>query len=450
MNRRLLCLCSALLLCSCHVKNRQYNMAPSSLVVLPPAASPPPTTTVGNCDPAKSGCLAFIEFDDMGEYWQGHEPGQLTNAIKLIQIAKKESQTPIIITFVHGWKNNAALKNDNVHGFEGVLQFIRDMYHLPVVGIYIGWRGDLISKYWPIRRQLSYFNREGAAIRIPGASMTEAFTRIMIEGHKDSPGARVIMVGHSFGGLVLERALTQALTDFVIRSGGNLAAHRDEDAREARTWADLVVFVNSAAAASEGKQMLNLLKDSIASYTTRTTRAQDLLHRGQERPLLVSVSSIGDAATRFALPIGHGPSYLNRVANGSWRTYTSPEPPGVPSESSFYLSTTAHMQALQSHDIVEVRSTVHPTLPATCPAPFSDPFPVTSGEHYQVCEKPGRWNTTPYFAMEMPVTIVPDHGGIFNENFVTLLLQFLPSVTEMRTPGLAPQLRSTPRIPAAP
>src|SRR5258708_29759466 len=50
------------------------------------------------------------------------------------------------------------------------------------------------------------------------------------------------MVGHSFGGLILERALTQAMTDFVLRRGSGDGA-----------WADLIVFVNSAAAASEGR-----------------------------------------------------------------------------------------------------------------------------------------------------------------------------------------------------
>ena len=48
-----------------------------------------------------------------------------------------------------------------------------------------------------------------------------------------------------------------------------------------------------------------------------------------------------------------------------------------------------------------------------------------------VCQKPGRTNDTAYWAMQMPATIVPDHGGIFNENFIGLLNLFLPSYQDM-------------------
>jgi hypothetical protein len=434
MNCILLVTFSSLLLSSCHVKNQLYNRTPKSII------SVPHSEDGKDCDLKTTACLAFIEFDDMGEFWERDkspgEPLQLTAALDLMRRAKKaDTQAPIIVTFTHGWKNNAGLQNANVAGFEGVLQYIRDKYKRPVVGIYIGWRGDLISKYWPISRQLTYFNREGAAIRIPGASMTEAFTRIMIEAHHNSPGTQLIMVGHSFGGLVLERALTQAVTAYVIRGTGTGTVNRQHDAEESRIWADLVVFVNSAAAASEGKQLLNFLKERAASYTSKIYGAADEYKRTQERPLLVSISSIGDSATRFLLPIGHGPSYINRALNGSWRTYAPADPPEVTSQSSYYLSTTAHMPVLQSHVIVEIKKG-GPV--SDCPAPYATPFPVTTGQTYQVCEKPKRWNDTPYWAMEMPTTIVPDHNGIFNENFIALLTQFLPSKEEMDDERLRP------------
>lgn len=40
--------------------------------------------------------------------------------------------------------------------------------------------------------------------------------------------------------------------------------------------------------------------------------------------------------------------------------------------------------------------------------------------------------------MQMPTTIVPDHSGIFNENFIRLLEQFMPSQEEMKDPALRP------------
>jgi hypothetical protein len=389
--------------------------------------------------------MAFVEFDEQGEYW---DPKQAEDAIDLIKRAKAINDHSIVITFLHGWKNNAndqsGDQNHNVTGFEGVLEYLatKEYPGFPVVGVYMGWRGDLIPDHWPLRRQLSYFNREAAAIRIPGASMTSFLTRVMIDAHAHTSGQQsltsLILVGHSFGGLALERALTQAMTDFVVRRTG--AADGEDGA-----WANLVVLVNSAAAASEGKQMLDFLKSRQAVYTTPD--AQDTRRRTAERPLFLSISSLGDAATRFAMPIGHGLPFLERKIQGSWRDYQDSDPRLPKAQSAYYLSTTAHMEALQSHLIVDTTSKQDVARCLMDPENsnsainFGAPFASQQGPLYQICEKPNRWNDTPYWAMEMPASIVPDHGHIFNTNFVNLLRTFFPSQAEMNDPGVRPRLQ---------
>jgi hypothetical protein len=477
MSKLTFTLLSIAALSGCYVPNRVYNKVPNSVVqvsrttVQVKGKEQVKTDIVDlNCTPSAHACLAFLEFDEMGEAWDpgpilqpgSHQsvpqqasgslcppadpagktppPGQLCAALQLIQKARSMSGHPVILTFIHGWKNNADRNprdpNGNVVGFEGVLEYLAEATEngkrifgdSPVVGIYVSWRGDLISKNFPASRNLSYFNRERAAIRIPGASMTAALTEIMLETHRGSPDALAIMVGHSFGGLVLERTLTQAMTDFVLRQ----RAGRD---REGAAWADLVVYLNSAAAASEGKQMMDLLKDLDFGVSAQTA-SQDSLRRSRERPLVLSISSLGDTATRFALPFGHGPSFLNQQLSGGWRTYDAPKPKELPHQSSYYLSTTAHLEPIQSHIILE-----NPATPG-CPAskPYSPAFQLKNGKTYQICEKPGRWNDTPYWAMQMPASIVPDHTGIFNENFIGLLRQFLPSAEEMS------QVKPRPRL----
>jgi hypothetical protein len=462
----------------CFVRNKVYNPVPNSVVVVEATKVKFRTDSVDpNCTPSDHACLAFLEFDEMGEAWDpgpilkpGYgqpvpeqasgslcppadpagkipPPGQLCAALQLIQKAKNMSSHPVIVTFIHGWKNNADRNprdpNGNVIGFEGVLEYLAEAKEngkrifgdSPVVGIYIGWRGDLISKYFPVSRDFSYFNRERTAIRIPGATMTAALTEIMLETHRGNTDALAIMVGHSFGGLVLERALTQAMTDYVLRQ-------RAGRSLEGAAWADLAVYLNSAAAASEGKQMMDLLKDLEYGVTAQTA-ASDSMRRSRERPLVLSISSLGDTATRFGLPIGHAPSYLNQELNGGWRTYTNPQPKALPKQSSYYLSTTAHLEPVQSHIILE-----NPP-PSGCPAEskqYAPAFPLSNGKMYQICEKPGRWNDTPYWAMEMPISIVPDHSGIFNENFVGLLRQFLPSPEEMSQASLRARLMPKSKI----
>jgi hypothetical protein len=44
--------------------------------------------------------------------------------------------------------------------------------------------------------------------------------------------------------------------------------------------------------------------------------------------------------------------------------------------------------------------------------------------------------------MQMPTTIVPDHGHVFNANFVGLLDSFFPDQTEMEDPRKFPVLMS--------
>jgi hypothetical protein len=468
-----------LALSGCHVANRLYNPASPkakggghrSIVRI---AIPTPQevqrrraavrhpegiaidTVDPDCDPGRSVCMAFVEFDERGELWDRVQQDEALHLIERARAAGHASgQPPIIVTFTHGWKNNAAdgkVPNHNVVGFETILQDLHDgtFKDHPVVGVYLGWRGELIPEFWPVRRQFSYFNREAAAIRIPGASMTDLLTRIMIEGHRDDPDAQVLMIGHSFGGLVLERALTQAMTDYARRQQKG-AADSADGAR-----ADLVVFVNSAAAATEGKQMLNLLKDFCYEADRATVCAAPGAGETAQ-PLFLSISSLGDAATRFAMPIGHGLSFLGFTLQGSWRDYRdfadAPAPPTVTAQSAFYMSTTAHMPALQSHVFVNAeepndlqRCAVDP---ATKQPKFYGPaFTTVTAETYRVCEKKDRWNDTPYWAMQMPATIVPDHSGIFNVNFVNLLTSvFLNPQVRAPRPQLKPRERAadTPR-----
>jgi hypothetical protein len=474
MRMPVLILLAAIAVCGCHVKNDLYNPAlprdQRARSVFTVETRPAESAQVDkdclqgraacletahvdpNCQPNLKACLAFIEFDEMGEMW---DPAQLEAASGLIGRTKAATATgpdgpgpsPIVVVFIHGWKNNAKTdserqvrdqdSNGNVVGFEGVLEYLKGSLYPthPIVGIYIGWRGDIVSKDWPVSRQLSYFNREATAVRIPGTSMSAALTRVMVDAHRDRADAQVIMVGHSFGGLVLERALSEPMADFVLRScalqPGSLGTEN------AFAWANLVVFVNSAAAASEGKQMLDFLKTQPNCTMAQPGSAHEPNSR---RPLFLSISSLGDTATRSFVPIGHGPSYLQRQVAGSWRTYESPEPPEIPSQSTYYLNTLAHLGPLQSHVIIDV------TKPGTQDCEPNELYarvgPLPNGHTYSVCEKHGRWNDTPYWAMEMPTTIVPDHSGIFNANLVGLLSSFLLTPEEMDRP----ELRRTMRV----
>ncbi|MGC2584273.1 MAG: hypothetical protein WA399_19370, partial [Acidobacteriaceae bacterium] len=219
-------------------------------------------------------CLAFLEVDDMGEFW---DKGELDTALSVIRRANRDAHAdPVVLTFVHGWKNNAAPDNSNVAGFKVALQdiYARLQGKRPVIGIYIGWRGNLIRPTWPVAQQFSYYNREAAATRIPGAGLSSALTQIAVRTH-ENPRALAIFIGHSFGGLLLERAISEATASEIAQANlyaqeaAALPAGSAEATEKLRlataapdARADLVIFINPAGAATEAKPMLDFLAEN--------------------------------------------------------------------------------------------------------------------------------------------------------------------------------------------
>ena len=388
----------------CRVPLQSYRLSPfhPAIEVPPPLDTTPETvgtnSPVKDCVSAKSPiCLAFIEVDDMGEPFDKVELDTALHIIRQTNDAAAADQgksDPIVITFVHGWKNNASLTNDNVAGFEAALQEVyRRFKPHHVIGIYIGWRGDLVHSYFPVARQFSYFNREATAIRMPGATLSSAVTQIATRTH-ENPRGLAIFIGHSFGGLLLEHTVSEATASQIAETTiytqeaeeaarsqedpdrvketvkeKNLAAQLAVDSR-----ADLVIFINPAGAATEAKQMLDFLSNNRYAYQPlnelKTGLATDF---DFDRPLFVSLTSTADMATKVALPIGHGLPYLGFKSNGSfldlsqepdkkydltcfdphnkahdyWKLKTKQE--GAQSQGTYYLSSAPHMQILQSH-----------------------------------------------------------------------------------------------------
>src|SRR6202022_306083 len=76
-----------------------------------------------------------------------------------------------------------------------------------VIGVYMGWRGRLTAV--PIVKELSFYNRKAAAERI--ASNFDCYDAIAAisetaRKYHGTGGQYTILLGHSFGGLIVERA----------------------------------------------------------------------------------------------------------------------------------------------------------------------------------------------------------------------------------------------------
>lgn len=214
----------------------------------PPAQPPLPSS-----DDEKYLAQPFvINFDDHGEIWDADTPPpgilslQLDAALTGIRHAKRFGQPLNLIVYIHGWKHNASdQRNPGNPDAEGDLpkftDFIATLNQAQIgagptrrryVGVYLAWRGAS----WPMLRDAgptdllppvndyliatwTFWNRLAAANRVAGTTMTYTLQTLAREAKSPRPGtsgyspsdAKVVFIGHSMGGRILEHALAQSI-----------------------------------------------------------------------------------------------------------------------------------------------------------------------------------------------------------------------------------------------
>src|SRR3954463_14777865 len=104
--------------------------------------------------------LAYLEFDDMGEFWTigdlnhfetATAASQLSQVLELIR-RRKETGDVVVITFIHGWHNNASKYDEanhdkNLSGFKNIMQQLAEKDRgRSYIGVFVGWRGEVIRQ----------------------------------------------------------------------------------------------------------------------------------------------------------------------------------------------------------------------------------------------------------------------------------------------------------------
>lgn len=334
--------------------------------------------------------LAFIEFGEQGSY---QDPTQLENAVNLI----KSTPRPLVITYVHGWHNGA--QSGDVAKFS---EWLAEISHaeliqkagLRPIGVYLGWRGEITTM--PVVRQLTFFSRKAAAERL--ASNFDCYDAIAAvsqaarEAH--GPGDQyTVLIGHSFGGLVVERSVAHAIN---AEMHGHAAADRSLPA-------DLIVMVNPASDSILTRQMI------AALYSRRTEKT---------RPFLVSLTSTGDAATGTAFPISTSLAATTKMFND----VVVPGKEDRESERRFYTATPGHNSLLINHETLNMKKTISA-------GPRGNALQANLshnlvGEVFTTDGAPGRldlWKIepvgkvdVPYWDVKVDPAIIKNHGDIWN------------------------------------
>jgi len=267
--------------------------------------------------------LYFAEFDDQGwPYRSPQDAGSAINyAIAGIHEAIGHNPGISIVTFVHGWKHSADYEDEDVKVVRKILTGLNHIESLEgrckrrVVGVYVGWRGASLAVD-PGLQDLSFWDRKDAAARVAQGSIREFFARIraeQISGNQrrgqasanpcGSHPVRSMIVGHSFGGLIVYSVLSEALIRDIVDMQTVSAENSAELAGTGREG-DLVLLVNPAIEATKF--------DALARASANIVGDWNRYHA----PLFVSITSIDDLATRMAFPLG-------RELSTGFEAYTS-------------------------------------------------------------------------------------------------------------------------------
>jgi hypothetical protein len=352
--------------------------------------------------------LTFVEFGEQGSY---QDPTQIENALALI----KSTPRPLVVTYVHGWQNNA--RSGDAERFSGLLRDLSESEivrkaRFNVIGVYLGWRGQLTKV--PVMKELTFFSRKAAAERLASnfdcydaiAAVSEAARK-----YHAADGQYTILLGHSFGGLVVERSVAHAI---------NAEIHgRSEPAKSLP--ADLILLLNPASDSILTRQM-------IAALYSR--------HLENTREFVVSLTSTGDAATGLAFPLG---TSLAAVTKG----FNEVRVPGMPvhseSERKFFTTTPGHNKFLINHKTEDM----HKTLPGHGQKAFDVNLSHygLAGHVFTTDDGAGGlklWHFQPVGAVNLPYwdvavdpLIIKDHGDIWNERARAMMA----AIFRMNIPG---------------
>lgn len=392
--------------------------------------------------------LGFIEFDEQGDFWSRKLASKvIEDAQQFAETAKQTKNQTLLVIYIHGWQNNA--RSGDVRNFETFLASLRGSLvgirgkKVAVYGVYIGWRGrllptphqnDALSRFvddtvYAVPKLLTFWTREAAGERVAKLSSTEAILRLTKAVEAGDPNARSIVIGHSFGALVAENSLAQATLSRVY---GNEA-----QGSTTRPPVDLTVLLNQAAPSMTAKRLQEALLDAyVASKTTPPV----------EQPMIVSVTSTDDNATRRAFPIAR--FFETILARG--RGYGD----GAERSQHTYMRQTAgHLPSMYTHRVVKRDSEGSISLPSLplVPSPLQSAPPPATTElmskqnqaqlvrdrlrpDWEFQTKDQTWFVkrqanpvwrTPYWIVSVDRDFIKGHGGVWNDNVVQFVISLV-------------------------
>jgi hypothetical protein len=389
--------------------------------------------------------LAAVEFGELGSYSDPTKV-ELRNTIELL----KKTDRPLLVVYIHGWLNNAT--SGDVGSFKGFLsrlaqsqQVVR--YHYNVFGVYFAWPGKTLEI--PYLQYVTFWNRKQAAERIASNGDCLDAIELLSDAARLRKNNYVFLIGHSFGGLILERTVEHTL--------------RTLQGQKVRPPWDLALMLNPASDSILTRQLVSDLYN-LYDYSPEPVPG-DVLHWGghfvpqsggdpiaESQPTVVELQSENDTATGMVFPIG---TNIGAIADGhwSWNPVEIPRTKKVVSEREFYVSTPGNDSYLVNYEIVRSQKPFLGTADAFdynlennpvggiffTTAPKDSDTAATAGQQAKVAPaapktQPQAWQIqfvpehdkyigvhVPFWIVRVPSDIINNHGGIWSDNNMALM-----------------------------
>lgn len=257
----------------------------------------------------------IIQIDDYGQFWDKSESIRAFERISNLS----ETSNVIVMLFVHGWNHNAAPDNQNLRDFSATVADTRkrlietsnpesEVYRksrktltgtesLSVVSIYVGWRGRSLPGFLNFA---TFWDRKAAAERVGEGDLREFLSRLntLYRKKRDlraSGSTNLFMgltsFGHSFGGQVLLRSVTNEIeSELLTKHAQSDTSRQQDEVNDLMGFGDLVVLINPALEALQFERIWRL------STSMKFGR--------QQNPVMLIVSSAGDIPRQILFPIG--------------------------------------------------------------------------------------------------------------------------------------------------
>jgi hypothetical protein len=252
--------------------------------------------------------LAIVEFDDQGRCY---DRGQMDGVARRLEALAPNNATTgkdvILVAFVHGWQHDARSDDDNLAAFRVLLSKTVEYEEAhaspgiaprPVLGVFVGWRGLSDYGLGGTVADATFWGRQAAGQRVAVGSVRELFGRLRHyrnRQQKRDGNPLLVIVGHSFGGMIVFSALAQSLIQAAAAPVGAVTPE----------FADLVLLVNPAIEGARYIPIYDLV--TSAAFTARTT---------MQLPIFICAQANNDQPVGLVFPLGNAGHAIDEATIG--------------------------------------------------------------------------------------------------------------------------------------